>query len=84
MMKSIPKDELDAAMPSLVEKLKQMRASLTPEQRAPLDEIIRSASDYSREHGQVQSNGARYAKPKSTSATLNMKRQIASLADTLR
>lgn len=77
-------EELDAAMPVLVQKLKELNQHLSPTEQNSLEEILWSASSYVKDNMQGESLGAKYAKPKSSTATINMKQQIASLPESLK
>jgi hypothetical protein len=82
-MLSIDPHDLEAAMPTLTDKLRELQVTLSEEEQGVFAEIIRSASDYTRENREQQMTGARYAKPISATATFKMKQHIIDLPSTL-
>jgi|GEM_PF-4900979 hypothetical protein len=78
-------DKLEAALPSLVEKLKALAETLSPDERVVFSEIIESAADHSEVVTAHDEGDLRivYAKPKSVYSTASMKREYIKLPKTL-
>ena len=83
-MKNFEPHELERAMSTLVEKLRELKKDLTEEEQNAFDEIIKSAALYTEGTKSLKAQGAIYAKPISATATLNMKEQIISLPEKLK
>ena len=75
--------DLDAAMPTLVDKLKDLRKQLGEAEVGAFDEIIRSAALHTDSTLQSQGAGAMYTKPISATATMSMKQQMVNLPSIL-
>ena len=78
------KNELEAALPSLVKKLKQLQEGLSTEERAVFAEIIDSAAKHT-EYVQADDEGRHdkklYMKPKSAHSTIAMKKEYMRLPE---
>lgn len=79
-------DELEAALPTLIEKLQQLQQGLTPEEQLVFQEIIESAALHTQSiQGQdvrghtAQDFSASYVKPMSSMATFAMRQQYLTL-----
>lgn len=77
--------ELEAALPSLIDKLKELQKSLSPEEKLVLSEIIESAALHT-DLVEAHEEGApelAYTKPKSVHSTVAMKKQYKQLPEVL-
>lgn len=77
--------ELEAALPSLIVKLKELQQTLSPEEKMVLSEIIESAAlhtDVVEAHEEGSPELA-YTKPKSVHSTVAMKKEYKKLPETL-
>ncbi|AHE31644.1 hypothetical protein [Burkholderia pseudomallei] len=71
---------LEAALPTLTKKLKELNASLTPEEQAVFSSIVNSAAIHLESLKAIESTAeVRFAKPISAVATTAVRRQIIAL-----
>lgn len=76
---------LEAAVPSLIAKLREVQANLLPEEKVIFGDIIESAALHTQavqSHDEGRHDVKMYIKPRSAYATTGMKKQYAQL-DTL-
>lgn len=82
--KSQQSASLEAALPTLTKKLKELGASLSPEEQAVFSSIINSAATHLKSISAVEATAEiRYMKPISAVATPAVRKQILSLPRTL-
>jgi hypothetical protein len=75
---------LEAALPTLTEKLASLSESLTEDERAVLSSIVTSSSLHLRELQKVNAEAAYiYSKPISAAATPTIRAQLLTLPETL-
>lgn len=75
---NIESAELEAALPSLITKLRELQQGLSAEERIVFEEIIQSAALHTlsvQAHVEGNPDIYLYAKPKSVQATTSMKAQ---------
>jgi hypothetical protein len=85
-MQTICKDtnaiNLEAALPTLITKLQELQADLSPEEKLVFGEIIESASIHTKfiqSHDEGSHDIKMYFKPQSSHATMTMKQQYSQL-----
>jgi hypothetical protein len=75
--------KLEDAMPTLINKLRELQQELSPAEKKVFDEIINSAARHTDSVVSAQYKGAQFTKPISAAATLRMKHQMIDLPKTL-
>ena len=84
MAKSPDSVALEAALPTLTKKLKQLTSDLTPEEQAVFSSIVNSAALQLRSVAALESDAKiQYAKPISAVATVAVRKKILDLPKTL-
>ncbi len=75
---------LEAALPTLTKKLKELTKSLTPDEQQVFSSIVNSAALQLQAASAIESTAeVRYAKPISAVATVAVRKQILALPKTL-
>jgi hypothetical protein len=81
---SLDEGALEAALPTLTKKLKELQKGLSAEEQAVLSSIVNSAALHLKSMQAIESTAEiRYAKPISAAATVGVRKKLLDLPKTL-